>query len=735
MHHASGGSRSVLGSFIMLGDRIQSARHGLFISVLASVSGLAASHSHAQTTIEWANPAGGSWFVPGNWSPAVVPNAYSQHAIVGGNTPFAVEVPAGSTITIDGLSLTNPLASMTFGNESGQTLVSLASKGLWNAASLTLHAPAGSGNSTLLEFTQNALLAGPGSIFLDHASNSIIRAAPGANFTLQAPQELFGTGVIQGIINESTISADVSGQTLSVAGVNRDVVQAVGGTLLLNQLDQQGNGIVSIRGATSRLHAQSTIVGGRVEQYDGAIIDGGRFVGVSLWSDIAVGSSSATSASLTLEGAIEHDGMLRMLPLATQNSVSRLILTNAQLNGWGITQSDNGTAGILVNGTSTIGPGQVIRSFGFMRPNVTGARIINYGTIESLSPSTYTAIAGVTNHGLIRTGNGGGIRLQSGNDVLINNGTVICGPLGGFEVYHEIQQTANGVIRADASQINIRSDSAISGGKLESVNGGLFYNWGSGTEYRDITNNATIIGRSMKITGTLRNDGLIRAESDIQTYVDNQPQSVTVSGNGVIRLEKGADFESYPGQTVYHAYPHRLEGVGTIDAGKMFINEGTIAPGSPYGMMVVFNVAQAPLGTVEIELGGPSTSDRDLIQINGQLYLGGTLRVRFLNGYMLEPCESYTFIIGTGNRVNGVFAWHDLPVMPFGKLSIDSTRDSVTIAYRPADVDGSGFVDLDDFGWFIERFESGDDAADFDNSGFVDTDDFTAFAMAFEDGC
>lgn len=53
----------------------------------------------------------------------------------------------------------------------------------------------------------------------------------------------------------------------------------------------------------------------------------------------------------------------------------------------------------------------------------------------------------------------------------------------------------------------------------------------------------------------------------------------------------------------------------------------------------------------------------------------------------------------------------------------------------PADFDGSGFVDTDDFDAFIHAFEAGTDDADFDNSGFVDTDDFDAFVHAFELGC
>lgn len=53
---------------------------------------------------------------------------------------------------------------------------------------------------------------------------------------------------------------------------------------------------------------------------------------------------------------------------------------------------------------------------------------------------------------------------------------------------------------------------------------------------------------------------------------------------------------------------------------------------------------------------------------------------------------------------------------------------------RPADFNGDGFIDLEDFSDFVEAFEAGDDLADFDGTGFVDTDDFDAFVEAFEQG-
>ncbi|MCK6476867.1 MAG: VCBS repeat-containing protein [Phycisphaerales bacterium] len=53
----------------------------------------------------------------------------------------------------------------------------------------------------------------------------------------------------------------------------------------------------------------------------------------------------------------------------------------------------------------------------------------------------------------------------------------------------------------------------------------------------------------------------------------------------------------------------------------------------------------------------------------------------------------------------------------------------------PADFDGTGFVDTEDYDAFVVAFEAGSATADFDLSGFVDLEDFTAFVLAFEAGC
>ncbi|MCK6477525.1 MAG: FG-GAP-like repeat-containing protein, partial [Phycisphaerales bacterium] len=90
-------------------------------------------------------------------------------------------------------------------------------------------------------------------------------------------------------------------------------------------------------------------------------------------------------------------------------------------------------------------------------------------------------------------------------------------------------------------------------------------------------------------------------------------------------------------------------------------------------------------------------------------------------------------------------AIYEIPTSPFQRTSRwfrqpmsglnEADLRTGSIVTCPADFDGTGFVDTDDFTAFVLAFEAGTDDADFDGTGFVDTDDFTAFVLAFEAGC
>jgi len=55
--------------------------------------------------------------------------------------------------------------------------------------------------------------------------------------------------------------------------------------------------------------------------------------------------------------------------------------------------------------------------------------------------------------------------------------------------------------------------------------------------------------------------------------------------------------------------------------------------------------------------------------------------------------------------------------------------------FCPSDWNQDGFVNGDDYDYFVDLFVAGDIAADYDDNGFVNGDDFDQFVEAFVAGC
>lgn len=71
----------------------------------------------------------------------------------------------------------------------------------------------------------------------------------------------------------------------------------------------------------------------------------------------------------------------------------------------------------------------------------------------------------------------------------------------------------------------------------------------------------------------------------------------------------------------------------------------------------------------------------------------------------------------------------------FAAISPDAGGELFVLDFCPADLDRDGSVGPADHALFLALYESGDERADIDGSGFVDHDDFDAFVSALEKGC
>ena len=120
----------------------------------------------------------------------------------------------------------------------------------------------------------------------------------------------------------------------------------------------------------------------------------------------------------------------------------------------------------------------------------------------------------------------------------------------------------------------------------------------------------------------------------------------------------------------------------------------------------------------------------------------GTKHQYFLDGKLVIEVASTWYPKFTGNEAE--IGSDDQEVGYFvGRLDEVKLSNRVLAWYElsggcfacPADFDGNGFVNGEDFDAFAFEFFWGTQAADFDRNGFVNGEDFDAFALHFAAGC
>lgn len=149
---------------------------------LSTVTLLAlAGGAHAQT-IDWANPTGGLWSEPGNWSPAGVPDAPGNTARLGLGVPYEVTLGAPG-VGIGSLLVPNPDAVLRISG----------------GATLGLSGPMDNTGRVLVEggalhAAGDVTVSGTGGIWL--SDGAMLTAAPGAKFVTELGSRLIGGGTI-----------------------------------------------------------------------------------------------------------------------------------------------------------------------------------------------------------------------------------------------------------------------------------------------------------------------------------------------------------------------------------------------------------------------------------------------------------------------------------------------------------------------------------------------------------
>jgi len=133
-------------------------------------------------------------------------------------------------------------------------------------------------------------------------------------------------------------------------------------------------------------------------------------------------------------------------------------------------------------------------------------------------------------------------------------------------------------------------------------------------------------------------------------------QGIVIFPNGVVQLQGGTldtstvSFQGAGGQ--FHWTDGTLH-TGIFN-GNLLNQGGTLSPGHSAGLTtVVGNYTQQAAGSLEIEIGGLSAFDNDLVNVIGTASLSGQLDLALINGF--SPGAGQTFSIMQATTLTGTF--------------------------------------------------------------------------------
>jgi fibronectin-binding autotransporter adhesin len=436
--------------------------------------------------------------------------------------------------------------------------------------------------------------------------------------------------------------------------------QAIGGSGTLTKL---GAGTTTLTGANTYI-GTTTISAGALQIGNGGTIG-------ALGSGNVVNNASLIfnrSDAITVANNIAGTGNL------TKAGAGTTTLTGANTYA-GTTTISAGTLQVGNGGTvGTLGAGNITnnaalrinRSNGYtIAQNISGSGTLTQfgaGTTILTGNNTYSGVTTI-NAGTLQIGNGGTSgTLGTGNitnnamlDINRSNALTISRVISGTGSLRQIGTGTTTLTGANTYS----GTTTISAGVLQVGSGGTAGTLGSG--------------------GVINNAGLVFNRSNTYTVGNNisGSGSVTKAGTGTTILS-GAN--TYTGATLVNAGTLRVNGTlgntavtvasgatlggsGTIAGGVTVSSGGRLAPGNSPGTLTVGALNLMSGAIMNYEFGAPGIVGggiNDLIEVNGDVTLDGTLNVSALGGFGIGK---YRLMNYTGTLFNNVL---DFGVMPAG---------------------------------------------------------------------
>ena len=688
---------------LTLGSSTAAGTGGISMSdattLAAGVSGLVLANGISTAGAGTINGGAGVFTLNGPISgPGSITSSGTGNLVLNGNNSFTNLGISSGTVTLG----TNTAAGSGGISMAAGTALAAGVSGLVLANGIST-AGAGTINGGAGVFTLAGNISGPGSITSSGTGNLVLNGANSfTNLGVKAGTVTVGTSTAAGnggisLGAGSTLAAGVSGlalgNTISTAGAG--TINGGTGTFTLNgaisgpgSITSSGTGNLVLNGANSftnlGIKAGTVTVGtntaagaGGISLSDGTTLAAGTsgLVLANTISTAGAGTINGGAGVLTLAGNISGPGSI------TSSGTGDLVLngansfTNLGVKAGTVTLGTNTAAGsggvslaagtTLAAGTSGLVVGNAI--------STAGAGTINGGT------GVFTLNGPISGPGSI-TSSGTGNLVLNGNNSFTNlgvkAGTVTVGSnsaagSGGISMSAgtTLQSVvpgvtlANAISLAGATGLNASTGTLTLAGPISGA--GSVTKGGAGTLVLSGTN--SYAGPTTVAAGTLGVNG-------------------NNSGAGAVSVLSGA----------------ALTGSGNI-AGVVSVADGaSIAPGNGIGTLTLGGLTLANNATLNYQLGQANViggTFNDLLQVNGNLTLGGKLNVTDSNAF---GNGVYRLINYTGALTNNGLAINSLPgtftgiiqtAVP-GSVNLLVTAPGVLVQYWDgADQAGNGVID------------------------------------------
>ena len=515
--------------------------------------------------------------------------------------------------------------------------------------------------------------------------------------------------------------------------LDSDTVLDGGGVINMSQ--NGGNRIYGATGTETFTNVDNTI-------------RGSGDIGANLTTIINQGTIVADQSILLQIDPSPGGGMTNSGLMVARDGGLLLLRPGVYDNALGEIRAEDGSTVRFDSGAQITGGLMVAQSGGLFEFNggtLLGPTVrIDVGGLGEFPFLTTSTIENLTNHGVINQINAATLHTAGQFN---NTGTYFMNSINNL------------------TDLILDSDTVLDGGGVinMSQNGGNRIYGATGTEtFTNVDNTIRGSGDIGANLTTIINQGTIVADQSVELRIDPRTAGGGMTNSGTLRAENGAELQLYTGpfttsgsvvattgstitrvatDYIQTAGSTIIDGVLTLNAGgtvtldggilggsgqvNAHVNNvaGTASPGSSPGTLTVNgNYTQGIDASFAVEISGTRPGQFDVLAINGNATLAGTLEITFIDAF--DPLVGQMFTVLTANNVSGEFDNIDSCAgisVAYNETSVVLTITSACV-FCPWDLDDSGSVGTNDLlALFAQWGTAG--SADFDESGAVGTSD------------